>query len=364
MTNRIINLNQINWQKQPLFFGERLGLQTYENPKYPALDTLNKRMMEMFWKPEEISLQKDRNDWDKLTEVQQDVFVKNLSYQIMLDSVQGRGPVSAILPLVSLPELEGCVVTWDFFETIHSRSYTYLIKNLFAKPELVFDQILDIQPIIERAATVTQHYDKLVELSLMYQQPGYAVTEQDRKTLMLALTAINILEGVRFYVSFACAFALGELNLMEGNAKIITLIARDEAMHLSLTQQLIKILRDREGYGDVFESIRPQMIEMFDQAAQEEKRWAEYLFRNGSMIGLNAEMLGEYVEWIVNRRSQVIGLGKIFPEATAQNPLPWVDGWLGSKNVRVAPQETEISSYLVSAINQDVTDDIISELKI
>lgn len=360
---KLLNLKKVDYRDQPLFFGESLGLQTYDNLKYQALDTLNKRMMQYFWKPEEVKLQKDRNDWDKLTDIQQDIFIKNLSYQILLDSVQGRGPVSAILPIVSNPELEGCIVTWDFFETIHSRSYTYLIKNLFPKPEIVFDQILEIKEILERASSITKYYDQLLELSIHFQQ-GKTITQEDKVILIKALTAINILEGIRFYVSFACAFALGQLNLMEGNAKIIQFIARDEAMHLALTQQLLKLLRDREGYDKIFKSLHDDMKSMFYEAAEEEKRWAEYLFRDGSMIGLNAHMLSEFVEHLVNRRSHVLGLGKIFPDAPATNPLPWVDDWLGSQKIQVAPQETEITSYLVSALDQTVTDQTLKNLQI
>ena len=361
----ILNTNKVDYKKQPLFFGEGLGLQTYQDLKYPALDTLNKRMMELFWKPEEIPLGKDKSDWEKLSDIQKDIFIKNLSYQILLDSVQGRGPVTALLPIVSNPELEGCIITWDFFETIHSRSYTYIIKNLFPNANEVFNEILNIQEILDRAVSITKYYDDLLNVSQRYSaNPDMSVSDSDKKTLLMALCAINILEGVRFYVSFACAFAMGELDLMEGNAKIIKLIARDEAMHLGLSQQLIKLLRDREGYEEIFNESIEEIRKLFLDSAKEEKRWAEFLFKDGSMIGLNAEMLSTYVEWIVNRRSSVLGLGKIFEEAPAQNPLPWTDKWLGSKNVQNAPQEVNIDSYLVSSLNMDICEEQIQKLSL
>jgi ribonucleotide reductase beta subunit family protein with ferritin-like domain len=358
----VLNTETSNYKDEPLFFGKQLGLQRYDKFKYPALDTLNKKMMEYFWKPEEISLIKDRNDWDNLSEVQKKIFVHNLSYQILLDSVQGRGPVSALLPIISNPELEGCIITWDFFETIHSRSYTYIIKNLFPNPSLVFDNILEISEILERAASITKHYDALLAVVHEYNS-GVEVNDDMKKTLVRALCAINVLEGIRFYVSFACTFALGELGFMVGNADIIKLIARDEAMHLSLTQHILNILRDKEGYKEIFEELEQEMIAIYLEAGQEEKRWAEFLFKDGSFIGLNSEMLAEYVEWIVNRRASAIHLKKIYKDAPTSNPLPWTDNWLGSKNVQVAPQEKSITSYVVSAINMDTNTDFRNNLK-
>jgi ribonucleoside-diphosphate reductase beta chain len=360
---KILNTNKVDYTQEPLFFGEPLGLQTYNTPKYPALQTLNKKMKSMYWLPEEIPLSKDRNDWMKLSDVSKDIFIKNLSYQILLDSVQGRGPVSVILPIISNPELEACVVTWDFFETIHSESYTYIIKNLFHDPKVIFDEILNIKEILERASSITKYYDELAKVSYLF-KAGKKADDNDKKTLLKALVAINILEGIRFYVSFACAFAMGELNLMEGNAKIIRLIARDEALHLSLIQHLINILRTREGYQDLFQECLPDIVQIFHDAVEEEKRWANFLFRDGTMIGLNAEMLHSYIEWISNRRSGAIGLEKLFKDAPTENPLPWTDNWLGSKNVQNAPQEVSIDSYTVSALNVEIDEEFYKTLKI
>lgn len=673
----VLNTNNVDYTEQPMFFGEELGLQRYDKFKYPAFDKINKRMMGYFWLPEEVDLSKDKTDMDKLSDIQRDMFIKNLSYQILLDSVQGRAPVSTLLPIVSLPELEGCIITWDFFEClvegtevltnngwkdlqdvviedkvcqyniedgslsfvnpskvikrkhkgkiinyddgkrftqsvtpnhrmpvvrrtsnkkyfelaenldynsdikvpvsgnlfgidskltalealkiatqadgtlsdryngekvrtvpiwfsfskkrkidriidifnatnfewielskdgekrrfkinvpiefvdsdwktfewvdyskishrwalefineiskwdgcikptsivyssinksnvktvqtiahlcnktakfykvkddrkdsykdifavnimnkpfkdgqsikrseidydgmvgcltvetgafliryngnisvtgncIHSRSYTHIIQNLYPNPNDVFNNILQVQEIVDRAASVTMYYDKLLEAVRLYSNGGD--TNNLSEMLMDALVAVNILEGVRFYVSFACAFALGESQLMEGNAKIIKFIARDEAMHLSLTTHMINLLVEREGYDKLFERNRDKYRHMYHDAANEEKRWAEFLFRDGSILGLSSELLGQYVEYIVNRRANTIGLGKIFDRPLTNNPLPWVDSWLGSKSNQPAPQETEITSYVVSSVKQDVNDEGIGELSL
>ena len=200
--------------KQPLFFGEDLAVQRYDTFKYPIFDRLCQQQLGFFWRPEEVSLQKDRNDYAQLSEAQKFIFTSNLKYQTMLDSVQGRGPCLAFLPFVTNPELEGCIVAWDFMETIHSRSYTYIIKNLYSDPAEVFDTIIDDPKIDERAKSVTAAYDNLINLGYKYQlNPKSVDIYELKKALWLALVTVNVLEGLRFYVSFACSFAFGELKL-------------------------------------------------------------------------------------------------------------------------------------------------------
>jgi len=367
----VFNTEEVNTKKQPMFFGAPLGVQRYDNFKYPAFENLTKQQLGYFWRPEEVSLQKDRGDYQTLRPEQKHIYTSNLKYQIMLDSVQGRAPSMAFLPYCSLPELEACMEVWGFMEMIHSRSYTYVIKNVYSDPSEVFDTILQDDRILERAASVTESYDKFINYANEYGQssawkddmrshPNSEWTRRDlKKHLYRAVANVNILEGIRFYVSFACSFAFGELKLMEGSAKIISLIARDENQHLALTQNIINNWRKGDD-PDMVEIVKEEeewTYKMFDKCVNEEKKWAEYLFKDGSMIGLNDKLLFQYVEWIANKRLRSIGLKPVYDIPLKNNPLPWTEHWISSKGLQVAPQETEVESYIVGGIKQDVKKD-------
>ena len=367
----VFNSNKVDTKKQPMFFGQPLGVQRYDNYKYPVFDRLTQQQLGYFWRPEEVSLQKDRSDYQTLSAQQKHIFTSNLKYQIMLDSVQGRGPGMAFIPYCSLPELEASMLVWEFMEMIHSRSYTYIIKNVYPDPSEVFDTILEDEKILDRASSVTESYDDFIRQAHQYDNSTmwelateghfagqYERTELKRK-LYRAIANVNILEGIRFYVSFACSFAFGENKLMEGSAKILSLIARDESQHLVLTQNILNKWRD----GDDAEMQRIAgeeegfVKDMFQRAVNEEKMWADYLFKNGSMIGLNERLLHNYVEWIANRRMKSIGIKPMFDIPAKNNPLPWTEHWLNSKGQQNAPQETEIESYVIGGIKQDVKSD-------
>ena len=367
----VFNTEKVNTKKQPMFFGKPLGVQRYDSYKYPVFDKLTQQQLSYFWRPEEVSLQKDRSDYQTLRPEQKHIFTSNLKYQIMLDSVQGRGPGMAFIPYCSLPELEACMEVWGFMEMIHSRSYTYVIKNIYPDPAEVFDTILDDEKILSRASSVTESYDFFINQAHEYDtsnwwrenwrdSPTGGWERRDlKKKLYRAVANVNILEGIRFYVSFACSFAFGELKLMEGSAKIISLIARDESQHLVLTQNILK--KWQEGDDPEFKEIakeeKPYVRQMFERCVNEEKAWAEYLFKDGSMIGLNDKLLHQYVEWIANKRMKAIGLDPIYDIPLRNNPLPWTQHWLSSKGTQVAPQETEVESYQVGGIKQDVKKD-------
>ena len=365
----VFNKNKnLDATKQPLFFGEDLAVQRYDTFKYPIFDRLAQQQLGFFWRPEEVSLQKDRNDYAQLSESQKFIFTSNLKYQTMLDSVQGRGPCLAFLPFVSLPELEGAIVAWDFMETIHSRSYTYIIKNLYSDPSDVFDTIIADQKIEKRSKSVTDQYDHLIQLGYKYKMDPKSVDMYElKKALWLALVTVNILEGLRFYVSFACSFAFGELKLMEGSAKIISLIARDENLHLAVSQNIINNYRNKENDEemlDIMKECEPLVYEMYDIAVQQEKDWAKYLFNHGSMIGLNDILLNQYVEFMANKRMKGIGLKGPYDQPTNNNPLPWTTHWLNSRGLQNAPQETEIESYIVGGIKQDVEKETFKGFKL
>jgi ribonucleoside-diphosphate reductase beta chain len=374
----VFNSQEVDTKKQPMFFGAPLGIQRYDSYKYPIFEKLTTQQLGYFWRPEEVSLQKDRGDYQSLRPEQKHIFTSNLKYQVMLDSVQGRGPGMAFAPYCSLPELEACMKVWEFMEMIHSRSYTYIIKNVYSDPSDVFDTILRDERILERAYSVTEAYNDFINSAQHYgtselwkyaqEQVPYAQAERYelKRKLFRAVANVNILEGIRFYVSFACSFAFGELKLMEGSAKIISLIARDENQHLVITQNILNKWKDGDDpeMQKIAKEEESWMYSAFEKAVNQEKFWAEYLFKNGSMIGLNDKLLQQYVEWIANRRMRAIGLKPLYDIPAKNNPLPWTSHWIESKLVQVAPQETEITSYLIGGIKHDVKTDTFSDFKL
>jgi ribonucleotide reductase beta subunit family protein with ferritin-like domain len=374
----VFNTEQVNTKKQPMFFGKPLGVQRYDSYKYPIFDKLTTQQLGYFWRPEEVSLQKDRGDYQTLRPEQKHIYTSNLKYQIMLDSIQGRGPGMAFIPYCSLPELEACMEVWGFMEMIHSRSYTYIIKNIYSDPSEVFDKIVTDDRILERASSVTGAYDDFINSAQtwgngnMWQSDfrdsptsKWEIKDVKRK-LYRAVANVNVLEGIRFYVSFACSFAFGELKLMEGSAKIISLIARDENQHLAITQNILNKWKsgDDPEMKEIMKEEEEWTYKMYDNAVNEEKRWADYLFKDGSMIGLNDKLLQQYVEWIANRRLKAIGLKPVYDISASNNPLPWTQHWISSKGLQVAPQETEVESYVVGGIKQDVSKDTFSGFKL
>lgn len=362
---------------EPMFFGQPVNVARYDQQKYEAFEKLIEKQISFFWRPEEIDVSKDRRDYATLPEHEKHIFISNLKYQTLLDSIQGRSPNVALLPLVSIPELETWIETWSFFETIHSRSYTHIIRNIINDPSVVFDDIVDNEHIIKRAKDIACYYDDLIEYTQYYNLFGEGTHTINGKTitvslrelkkkLYLCLMCVNVLEAIRFYVSFACSFSFAERELMEGNAKIIKLIARDEALHLTSTQHMINLLKsgvDDPEFAEIAKEVETECYQIFITAAEQEKDWAEYLFKDGSTIGLNKEILSQYVEYITNIRMQAVGMKSIFPNTTS-NPIPWINAWLTSDNVQVAPQEVEITSYVVGQINAEVSVDDFENIEI
>jgi len=342
----VFHTEKIDFTTQPAFFGPRVNIARYDKQRYRIFETLTDKQLGFFWRPEEVDVTRDSKDFKNLTQHEQHIFTSNLKRQILLDSVQGRGPVETFMPLCSLPELENWLVTWAFSETIHSRSYTHIIRNVYSDPSKVFDEMLDIKEIVDCAQSISMYYDNLAE-------------NPTKRNLWLAVNAVNALEGIRFYVSFACSWAFAELKKMEGNAKIIKFIARDENVHMASTQQLIKLLpKEDKDYAKIAIDTKDEVKQIFRDVLDQEKAWAEYLFKEGSMIGLNAELLGEYVEWLGNKRMYAIGLSN---ERGGSDPLPWTQKWISGAEVQVAPQETEITSYIVGGIKKDLDDDTFKD---
>jgi len=377
MTYSIFSKTDNDQLKEPMFFGQPVNVARYDQQKYPIFEKLIEKQLSFFWRPEEVDISQDRIDYQALPDHEKHIFISNLKYQTLLDSIQGRSPNVALLPLVSLPELETWIETWAFSETIHSRSYTHIIRNIVNDPAVIFDDIVRNEHIVSRAKDISTYYDNLIHQSMLYSQFGagehtingekHAITLRGLKTtLYLCLMSVNILEAIRFYVSFACSFAFAERKVMEGNAKIIRLIARDEALHLTSTQHMLNIMRsgsDDPEFAEIAKEVEAECFEMFKTAAEQEKRWADYLFKDGSMIGLNKNILAQYVEYITNSRMTAVGLKPAF-EGAKNNPIPWINTWLASDTVQVAPQEVELSSYLVGQIDAEVSADDLNDFEL
>ncbi len=377
MSYSTFNKQKNNALLEPMFFGQSVNVARYDQQKYEIFEKLIEKQLSFFWRPEEIDVSRDRIDYQNLPDHEKHIFISNLKYQTLLDSIQGRSPNMALLPLVSIPELETWIETWSFSETIHSRSYTHIIRNIVNDPSIVFDDIVQNSYIIARAEDIACYYDDLIEYAQYYNLLGQGKHQINGKTLTihlrelkkklyLCLMCVNVLEAIRFYVSFACSFAFAERELMEGNAKIIKLIARDEALHLTGTQHILNLMRngvDDAEMAEIATELEQECVALFQKAAEQEKEWAEYLFKDGSMIGLNKDILGQYIEYITNLRMMAVGLQPIFEKAT-QNPIPWINAWLSSDNVQVAPQEVEISSYLVGQIDAEVSADDLGDFEL
>jgi ribonucleoside-diphosphate reductase beta chain len=369
MSYTTFNQNSNNALLEPMFLGNSVNVSRYDQQRFIAFEKLIEKQLSFFWRPEEVDVSKDRSDWQSLTDSEKHIFISNLKYQTLLDSMAARSVNAVFLPLVSLPEVETWVETWAFSETIHSRSYTHILRNLFSDPGEVFDDIVVNPAILKRANSIAKYFDSVIITTQLLQSQGEGTYEVDGETievstrklkerLYLAVCSVNALEAIRFYVSFACSFAFAERELLEGNAKIIKLIARDEALHLTGTQHILNNWisgRDDPEMKIVAEELKDQGLQIFLDVVDQEKEWAQYLFKDGSMIGLNATILNQYIEYISNQRLTAIGFDAPFD--IKSNPLPWMNAYLVSDNVQVAPQETEISSYLVGQVDSSVSSD-------
>lgn len=354
-----------------MFLGNPINVARYDVQSFPVFEKLTEKQLSFFWRPEEIDVSKDRLDYNRLPDYQKHIFISNLKYQTLLDSIQGRSPLMAFLPLCSVPEMECWINTWAFQETVHSRSYTHIIRNIVNEPNLVFDDIVEIQEIVERAESTSKYYNKLIEYVDFYNVLGYGkhnvngkiidINEHElKKLLYLTIMNVNILEGISFYVSFACSFAFAENKLMEGNAKIIKLIARDEQLHVTSTQHILNIMKNQESFRHIAIECESEAYEMFKLAAEQEKSWAKYLFKDGTIIGLNYDILCQYIEFLTDQKAMAVGLNAIYNQKT--NPLPWIKHWLSNEDVQVAPQETEKTDYLVGQINSEILDDDLNDM--
>lgn len=364
----VFKKNEVSHLVKNMFFDESVDIQRYDSVKYSPFEKMTESHQSFFWRPQEVDLSKDRIDFKELSAHEQHIFTANLKRQILLDSVQGRGPNLALLPIASLPEIESFIETWSFFESIHSRSYTHIIRNVYPNPSEVFDTMLDIPEITACAEDIAKYYDELDEAILQYRLLGegtHIVNGEEiivdmydlKRKLWLCINSINILEGVRFYVSFACSWSFAENEKMEGNAKIIRLICRDENIHLAATQMMIRLLKKEDpDFAKIAEECHDEVQQMFMDAIEQEEGWADFLFKDGSILGLNADILKQYIRFIGSKRMGAVGVKCPF-SVSKTNPVPWTESWITGADVQVAPQETEISSYLIGGVDNDISEE-------
>ena len=386
----VFNTNPVDVLKEPMFFGSGLGIARYDIQRHKVFEDLTEKQLSFFWRPEEVNLMMDAAQFNKLPRYQQDIFTNNLKYQSLLDSIQGRAPSAVLMSLISDPSLDTWVATWTFSETIHSRSYTHIMRNLYTDPSKVFDEIVLDKAIMKRAESIGRYYDDVLtktrewenakEFTELAKESPDAVFRLNRaikqeaeakralmKSLYLCLHVINALEAIRFYVSFACTFNFHKnMEIMEGNAKIMKFIARDEQLHLKGTQYIIRQLQlgtDGDEWVKIAQECEQEAVDIFMEVNRQEKDWAVHLFKDGDVPGLNTNSMWSFIDYLTVSRMKQCGLPCPITDAPVKHPYPWIREYLNSDNVQSAPQEVELSSYLVAQIDNDVDDKVMMSFK-
>lgn len=386
----VFNTNPVDVLKEPMFFGSGLGIARYDIQRHKVFEDLTEKQLSFFWRPEEVNLMMDAAQFNKLPQYQQDIFTNNLKYQSLLDSIQGRAPSAVLMSLISDPSLDTWVATWTFSETIHSRSYTHIMRNLYTDPSKVFDEIVLDKAIMKRAESIGRYYDDVL-IKTRYWENAKADIEYQKeinadedviedaiehetywkrelmKSLYLCLHVINALEAIRFYVSFACTFNFHKnMEIMEGNAKIMKFIARDEQLHLKGTQYIIRQLQlgtDGDEWVKIAKECEQEAVDIFMEVNRQEKDWAVHLFKDGDVPGLNTNSMWSFIDYLTVSRMKQCGLPCPITDAPVKHPYPWIREYLNSDNVQSAPQEVELSSYLVAQIDNDVDDKVMMSFK-
>ncbi|ENM2376689.1 ribonucleotide-diphosphate reductase subunit beta [Shigella sonnei] len=386
----VFNTQQVDVLNEPMFFGSGLGIARYDIQRHKVFEDLTEKQLSFFWRPEEVNLMLDSAQFNKLPQFQQDIFTNNLKYQSLLDSIQGRAPSAVLMALISDPSLDTWVATWTFSETIHSRSYTHIMRNLYTDPSKVFDEIVLDEAIMKRAESIGKYYDDVLvktrewenakEIFKCFSENEYDLDAYSNslmhmeeckhdlmKSLYLCLHVINALEAIRFYVSFACTFNFHKnMEIMEGNAKIMKFIARDEQLHLKGTQYIIRQLQsgtDGDEWVQIAKECEQEAVDIFMEVNRQEKEWAAHLFKDGTCPGINTQSMCAFVDYLTVSRMKQCGLPCPITDAPTKHPYPWIREYLNSDLVQAAPQEVEISSYLVAQIDNDVDQNVINSYK-
>ena len=354
-----------NYLKRTMFLDPAgpVTVQRFEEFKYPKIANFEQQQRGFFWVPEEISLTKDSNDFKDASDAVKHIFTSNLLRQTALDSLQGRGPVQVFSPCVSLPELESLVLIWSMFETnIHSKSYSHIIRNIYNVPKDVFNTIHDTQEIISMASSVGKYYDALHTLNCS-KEIGLPVTEKEHvKAIWLALNASYALEAFRFMVSFATSLAMVENRIFMGNGNIISLILQDELLHKAWTAYLInQAIKDDARFAEARIECEAEVYQMYMDVVREEKAWADYLFIKGPVIGLNANILKDFVDYTAFGALKDIGI-KYQAPAPRSTPIPWFNKHSDTSKKQTALQESESTSYVLGVMSEDLDYEALPDL--
>ena len=361
----------IDFSKETMFFGSGKNTQRYDISKYPFLDVLSDNMMGLDWTHNEIKLTPDKQDYPNLSESQEFVYKRVLQKLIFLDSLQGRGILQTLGSIVTLPELEACMTIWQHFEiSKHSRSYTEILRGVYDEPTKIFDESFDIPELMYIAKSISEPYNECFELVTEYNycqinNLEFTKMKELKKSILKLLVVINILEGVRFYSGFASIWAINySSGMLDRTSKILKLICRDENMHLQITQYLLKQLRTREdeGFKEIYEEMRPEILKLYEQAWLEEQIWIDFLFSKGSYLGMNAEIAKIYMKYLFNRRLRAIGEKDMF-KGFNDNPIKWVNDYISNDAVEVLPQEVEVINYRTDILKMEMNPDDFEELK-
>jgi ribonucleoside-diphosphate reductase beta chain len=338
-------------------------IQRFEEVKYPKIQKIEQTARGFFWVPEEISLSKDSNDFKDASDAVKHIFTSNLLRQTALDSLQGRGPAQVFTPVVSLPELEALMYNWSFFETnIHSRSYSHIIRNIYNVPKDVFNTIHDTQEIVDMASSVGNYYDKLHVINCR-KELGETITERDHiKAIWLALHASYALEAFRFMVSFATSLAMVENKIFIGNGNIISLILQDELLHKEWTAYLInQVIKEDSRFAEIKAECEQEVYNLYMDVIREEKDWAEYLFKKGPVIGLNANILKEFVDFTAVGALKEIGI-KYHNPAPKSTPIPWFNKHSDTSKKQTALQENESTNYIIGVMSEALDYDALPNI--
>jgi len=338
-------------------------VQRFEEVKYPKIAKFEELARGFFWVPEEISLTKDKMDHKESSDAIKHIFTSNLLRQTALDSIQGRAPAQVFNPVISIPELEALVSNWSFFETnIHSKSYSHIIRNVYGVPKEEFNKIHDTDEIVVMAANIGRYYDQLHKLNCLLEL-GQEVKEEDHiKAIWMALNASYALEALRFMVSFATSLAMVENRIFIGNGNIISLILQDEILHAEWTAWLINnVVKDDERFANIVDSCRDEVYAMYMEVIAEEKAWADYLFKKGVVIGLNAAILKDFVDYTAFTRLKDIGI-KYLADHPRSSPIPWFNKHVNIGKKQSALQETESTNYVIGAMSDQVVYEELPDL--
>jgi len=350
---------QTNYLKRKMFLDPEgpVTVQRFEEVKYPKIQKFEELARGFFWVPEEITLTKDKIDHKEASDAVKHIFTSNLLRQTALDSIQGRAPSQVFSPVVSIPELEALVSNWSFFETnIHSKSYSHIIRNIYGVPKDVFNTIHDTKEIVDMASNVGKYYDDLHQLNCMKEMGSHLnVTERDHiKAIWLALNASYALEAFRFMVSFATSLAMVENKIFIGNGNIIALILQDEILHAEWTAWILnQVVKEDERFVYAKQDCEQEVYNMYLDVIREEKAWADYLFSKGVVIGLNAQILKDFVDYTAFTRLKDIGV-KYNEEHPKTNPIPWFNKHVNINKKQTALQENESTNYVIGVMSDKV----------